>query len=439
MNHASEMHASQCVGTLPASTASFPGTELYRQLDDDINQVLNADIGFTALIRPDVYPMDDATVDGYRTRYRLIKTFQERTLEIFKASLNGDCDPEIAASVLGDVPAHLGTDYHRQLTKRQHLTPVFFRTDEPVPGKVSEIQCPGSGWCVVEEIQTLYRNNPEVFGRSRHFPPSLAAEFSSTLRKHLKTEPVVHHLTDNASRPHGMRYFIQQTRRHGIRYFGYDRNIEPKHCNFVRSHDFITLPHHNFFAERMTACEAGELHFDLPPSVLFDGKIILAWPFWRKTREFYTDEFRTLFPFTDVISDDGFEVAPGEKMTLEAFAGLNRSKRNCFIKYAGSDIGINWGSKSVYLASHLSRPQIDSLAKRIQEDNRRGRLWIVQEALAHCEPVRFVCRNGDLAETDAHSKFSGFYGPDGLMSILVMQKSAPKVHGSGETVMSVVF
>lgn len=49
-----------------------------------------------------------------------------------------------------------------------------------------------------------------------------------------------------------------------------------------------------------------------------------------------------------------------------------------------------------------------------------------------------LARDGGSIETTAHLKFSGFYGPDGLMGILVMQKPSPKVHGSSDTIMSVV-
>lgn len=412
--------------------------DLYRQLDDDINTRLGIDLGFTALIRTTPYPMEEATVNAFRERYATIKRFQEITLAIFNASLRGEADPEIAQSVLGDVPEHLGFAYHRQLTERQHHTPTFFRTDEPVTGKLSEIQCPGSGWCMTEEILTLYRNNPRTFGSSQHFGESLAWSFAETLRRQIGQSPIVHHLADNASRPHGARYFMQRTREHGIRYYSYDRDITPQDCNFIRSHDFITLPHHNFFVERMQRCEQGHVSFDLPPSALFDGKIILAWPFWQKTQQFYDDQIRALFPFTTVIQADGLELPDGKRVTLQEFFAIPRPQRNYFLKYAGTDIAINWGSKSVFLASTLSNPQCEELLKTILQDTQRGRRWILQEAFEHRESVSALSRDGGEVETDAHSKFSGFYGPSGLMGILVMQKASHKVHGSSDTIMSAV-
>lgn len=413
--------------------------DLYRQLDADINDLLRIDVGFTTLIRAGAYPMPQEEVDAFRARYELIREFQERTLAVFRASLKGECDPQIAAAVLADVPPHLGVEYHRQLTERQHQPPVFFRTDEPVPGKLSEIQCPGSGWCVAEELLTLYRNNPAVFGESRHFRPSMAASFTENLRKLLLSEPVVHHLLENASRPHGMRYFIQRTREHGMKYFSYDRGVAPQDCNFIRSHDFITLPHHNFFVDRMQRCERGETRFDLSPSVLFDGKMIMSWPFWSKTREFYSDRVRSLFPFTNVIQLDGFDLPDGRRVTPEEFCQIGRSKRDFFVKYGGSDIALNWGSKAVFLTSTMTTGNCRDLMHRVLEDTARGRHWVIQQAFQHDDKVPVLSRDGEVVETEAHSKFSGFYGPQGLMGILVMQKASHKVHGSEDTVSSMVY
>ena len=250
------------------------------------------------------------------------------------------------------------------------------------------------------------------------------------MRGYLEEPPLVHHLADNASRPHGMRYFIQRTREQGVKYFSYDRDVTAADCNFVRSHDFITLPHHNFFAERMERCEQGMVNFDLSPSALFDGKLILSWPFWSRTRVHYDAQIRALFPYTNVVRPDGFELADGRRITSDDFCRMPRSKRDYYLKYAGTDIALNWGSKSVFLGSTLSNAQCRALMDTIVKDYQRGRHWILQEARHQSEQVTALSRDGESFDTKAHSKFSGFYGPDGLMGILVMQKPSHKVHGS---------
>jgi len=412
--------------------------DYYHQLDRGINETIGVNIGWTGLVASSPYRMDTSTCEGFRSRYALIKTFQEQTLALFRASLNRECDPEIAQMVLGELPKEWGFRYHQQLTDRQHRTPVFFRTDEVSPGRLSEIQCSGSGWGLAEQIRQLYCDNEAVFGPPKYFPHSLAAGFATSLEGYLGAEPCIHHLVDNASRPHGIRYFIQRVRQQGAKYFSYDRDISPSDCNFVRSHDFITLPHHNFFVDRMERCNQGEVCFDLPPSNLFDGKIILAWPFWEKTRTWYSDEVRSLFPYTNVIEPNGIELEGGERISIEDFCRIPQRKREFYLKYAGTDISINWGSKSVFLASTFSQVKCRGLMETIAAGHRNHRHWIVQQAVRQKEPVCGLDRNGEPFEGDAYTKLSGFYGPDGLMAILAMQKCHHKVHGSSETIMSIV-
>ncbi len=369
--------------------ATLSPRDYYDQMDKEINEAIGVDIGWTGLIASRPYPMDESTLQGFRSRYSLIKTFQEQTLALFRASLNQECDPEIAQMVVGELPDTLGIPYHRQLTDRQHRTPVFFRTDEVASGKLFEVQCCGSGWCLAEQIRQLYCDNERVFGAGSisrtPWPPPSPGLSRGIWRRAPYPSPRGQRVP-----AHGMRYFIQRTRRQGARYFSYDRGVSPADCNFVRSHDFITLPHHNFFADRMERCNQGQVFFDLPPSNLFDGKIILAWPFWEKTRSWYSDEVRSLFPHAGIIRPDGIELEGGERISLEEFCRIPQRKREFYIKYAGTDINMNWGSKSVYLASTFSQVQCRKLLDTILADGRRHRHWIVQRAIRQKETASVV-------------------------------------------------
>jgi hypothetical protein len=179
--------------------------------------------------------------------------------------------------------------------------------------------------------------------------------------------------------------------------------------------------------------------FDLPPSCLFDGKILMAWPFWHRTRDAFDDEVRSLFPHTSVIEPAGVVLTNGDHVTLDEFCAIPARQRKYYIKYAGTDVAINWGSKSVYLASTLTRPKCRELMDRILADRERHRYWILQESVRHSEPVVALERTGERLEIDAYSKISGFYGPNGLMAIWVMHRRSHKVHGSAETVLSLVY
>jgi hypothetical protein len=423
------------------SNRSHKGSQndFYADLDADINGLIGGNMGFDALIRTQPYPISDSHLAGFRARYRSIKAFQRQATLLFNASLRGDCDPGIARMVVCELPESLGVDYHRDLTERQSTTPVFFRTDEPSPGIVSEIQCCGSGWGLAEQLHRLYKAHSTEFGSPHHFTEPLSACFSKALRSHLNADPRIHHLVDNASRPHGIRYFIERTRDFGLRYFSYDFDVSTADCNFVRSHDFISLPYHNFFDDRLARCERGELLFDLPPSSLFDGKLIMAWPYWSRTREHFSDDVRALFPYSAVVEAPGFELEDGEHISIDALSELPRSERNYYLKYAGTDIGINWGSKSVYLLSNMSRVEVRKLLAGTRAEVARGRPWIVQRASRHREEASAFARDGSIVCEDGYTKLSGFYGPEGLMGILGMQKRFHKVHGGCGTIMSVVY
>jgi hypothetical protein len=411
---------------------------LYDHADRSINERIGVTMGLTTLLATRPYELDGPTVDSHRARHAAIRRFQERTLELFRASLDGEADPEIARVVLGDAPPGFGADYHRALTTAQHRVPVFFRTDEFACGRLSEIQCSGSGWGFLEQLRDLYDAWPQVYGPPRHFPVPPARAFAEQLRDYLPQPPIVHHLVDNASRPHGMRYFIQRLRDEGVRFFGYDADVRPEDCNFIRAHDFVSLPHHNFFVDRMERCDRGEVFFDLPPSLLFDGKVILAWPFWSKTRDAYDDEIRALFPHTSLIESDGVDLPDGERITLDGLRDVPRRSRSWYLKYGGSDIAVNWGSKAVFLARTLSNPGCAELLDRIRQDLRRGRPWILQEAVRRAEPATAFARDGGTFETEAYAKLSSFYGPGGLVGVLAMQLRSHKVHGSADTILSMV-
>ena len=125
--------------SLKSQAAIQPVAEPYLLLDHQINTVLNAYVGFNNLMACTPYQLTPNHLQSLMNRYRVVKEFQESTLALFKASLTGDADPEVARLILDELPPNQGFAYHRGLSERQLRTPVFFRTDEVAPGKLSEI------------------------------------------------------------------------------------------------------------------------------------------------------------------------------------------------------------------------------------------------------------------------------------------------------------
>lgn len=412
-------------------------SEYYEFMDDQINTILNATVGFDNLLSAELYTFDPDTLKGFFDRYSLIREFQETTLSLFNASLDNEFDPELASLVINELPGHQGWEYHKNLTSRQHQIPVFFRTDEVTPGKIAEIQCPGSAWGLYEQLYHFYSEYSSDFGAKTSFPQSLSQNFSSDLRQYLKKDPVIHHLLDNASIPHGMRFFIQKTREHHLKYYSYDKGVRPYDCNFVRAHDFVSLFMENFAKQRLSECDDKLLHYDLPPSTLFEEKISLTLPFWEKTERYYSDEIRGIFPYTSLITPEGFSLEDGKKISMEEFCRLSQKRRGYYIKYAGSDISLNWGSKGVYFAGSLSGVKCREILNDIVKGYSTKKYWIIQKGYLADDKAQFITRNNEMMDTKTHSKFSGFYGPNGLSGILVMQRLFHKVHGTKDTVVSI--
>lgn len=409
----------------------------YRHLDNDFNNTTLSSTGFTNLVSVAPYAMDDATWDGYCERFHRIQRFQQTTLDIFMASLRGDEDPAIADTVLAGQPPCRGKEYHLGLSKAHLQLPVFFRTDESGPGAIVEVQCPGSTWEMAEQIRALYLSFPSDFGEPHRMSQSWSKHFADGLRSYRAEEPIIHHLLNNASRPHGGRYFIQRSRQEGLRYYSWDE-VTWKDVNFVRGHEFFDLRYNGFFDDWMKKCTDGGLAFDHPPTPMFDAKVVMAWPFWDKTRDYYPDDLRALFPHTDIITNEGFRLADGAYVTPEQYCHLGTGKRNYYFKFAGPHPWINWGSRGVYHTGGLSTIACGRMFDRIFHEGEQGMFWIAQEATRYPETAVARDRHGELLTVDAYTKLSAFYGPRGLIGILVMQKRSRKVHGTPETIVSIV-
>ena len=171
----------------------------------------------------------------------------------------------------------LGIRYHRQLEERHFTLPVFFRTDEVTPGRIIEIQCPGSAW---GELQLTFEHAARLGYCADDVSP--ADGFATQLTNFLKAPPVVEHMLDNSSAPPGMRYFIEKTRPR-LRYLGIDRGVRAADCNFIRSHAFFSICADKDFLPRLARVGRG-VTYDLPPHILFDNKALLVLPFWSITR-----------------------------------------------------------------------------------------------------------------------------------------------------------
>ena len=414
-------------------------SQYYSFLDHEFNQTAGGDVGVDSLIGSQPFVLSAKEIAGFRNRYHVIRRFQKTTLELFLASLRGEEAPWIAELVLGDVPKPLAHSFHQRLQEAHLRLPVFFRTDEPAPGILSEIQCPGSGWSNHELLWVLYDEHPDVFGQPETFSQPLSKYLADDLRLLLAEDPRVYYMLDNASLPHGARYFIQKTRHHGVRYYSWDPELHPRFCNFVRSHDWISLLHNNFYESHLQSCLEGELRYDLSPMALFDSKTIMVLPFEKRTRNYYDDEVRSIFPFTQILRPEGAFSAEGKQVSLETLCKDASLRRNVYLKYAGTDVNLNWGSRAVFSLKNSSISQAGKLLERALADGRKGRPWILQQAHRQKNCAEFISRDGHIREHEGYLKLSGFYGPSGLLGIIAYHLRSAKVHGNSDAILSAVY
>ncbi len=404
----------------------------YEWLDKEFNNSVESDIGFTQLVATHPQVVCDDDFIAVQDRLKLIHTFQDTCIEIFKGALDNN-DIDILRWLINETPDSLGIEYHRKLNIHHFTRPVFFRTDETSLGKIAEIQCPGSHWGELELLFQYYSNMGYKF---KMIPPS--KNFYLQLKKLLYgEEPIVCYLTDNSSSPPGVRYFIKRTRP-SIKYFGYDKGISSLDCNFIRTHSFFGLCGENYFKERLKQ-SSSRLKFDFPPNVLFDQKATLVLPFWSRTRNKFSDEIRNIFLFSTPILSDAIELEEGTTESIDAFSKRPQSRRRYYLKYAGSDVSINWGSRAVFRLSNESSGKCYDLLKKCVEDAKKGRIWLLQKEDSGKKQLEYLDRNSDIRIEKMNVKYSAFYGPYNMIGVLAYYRKHFKVHGQPDTCISLLY
>jgi hypothetical protein len=406
--------------------------DVYAWADSLIDSSPRYATGFTELLAARPYPVSPVVRRLYESRLLLIRSFQQIALGIFRAALNGEMHPVVLNWLMNETPDCVGLCYHRNLEDRHFTLPVFFRTDEVKPGRIIEIQCPGSAW---GELQVAFEYAVELGYLGSEESP--ADRFAAQLTNFLRDTPVVHHLLDNASAPPGMRYFLEKTRP-GVRYLSIDRGVRAGDCNFIRSHAFFSLCSDKDFLARLAKVGNG-VTYDLPPHILFDNKALLVLPFWSLTREAFSDDIRDLFPFTTPLLPSGIELPDGSRVTVQEFCRWPQSQRAYYLKYAGSSLALNWGSKGVYRLSNLGSGACLNFLRQCLNGYEKGQIWLLQKEETQEDEIAYLARDGTVHNQRLHAKFSGYYGPDGCLGVLVMHRQHFKVHGQQDTVLSYVL
>ncbi len=404
----------------------------YTLADELFNSSPEFSTGFEEILSTHPYLVLHDIMDQYAERLAVIREFQRTTISIFREELSLKKKGEVLHWLMNETPHSLGIRYHKSLGDAHFTSPVFFRTDEVVMGRIAEIQCPGSLW---GELQLTFNlAKAEGYLKDESSP---AEKFVKQLSDYLGEPPVIHHLLDNSSAPAGMRYFIECTRP-ALKYWGIDKGIRPKNCNFIRSHSFFGLCAENDFRLRLPV--AGEkIHYDLPPHILFDQKATLVLPFWSLTRDYFSDAIRNILLYSTPLLPSGIELPDLTKVSVEEFSRLPRSKRDYYLKYAGSDVSINWGAKAVFRLTKLGSEPCRKLLENCLSQFSKGKIWLLQKEDKQDDEIEYSDRDGRIFKKRTRAKFSAFYGPKAFIGALAMHRQSNKVHGQEDTVLSYVM
>lgn len=408
------------------SATANNGKEKYCWADNQYNRCFSVNTGFTQLLSVSPTIISSSEYRMANDRLQIIHEFQDTCISIFRRALQYD-DQELLHWLINETPQSFAADYHKRLDDRHFVKPVFFRTDEMIIGKIAEIQCPGSLWGELELVHNFYKG--AGYSTSGFSPADV---FSGQLATFLGQQPIIQYLIDNASAPVGVRYFIQQTRPK-LLYWGIDKYIKALDCNFVRTHSFYSLCGENYFLTRLEN-NPQSFKYDFPPYVLFDQKATLVLPFWEKTRSFFSDRVRNLIIYSTPMLNENITLENGDKVSLETFSKFPRSRRRYYLKYAGSDVSINWGSKAVYRLSNYGYEQCLKLLQSCLFEHKKGKIWLLQKEYKEKKEVSYWERGGQLAKDNFNCKYSSFYGPFGLIGIVGSYRKHFKVHGQPETV-----
>ncbi|MCL2089733.1 MAG: hypothetical protein FWH11_00655 [Micrococcales bacterium] len=364
-------------------------------------------------------------------RLAIMRDFQQRCIDVFRAALSGDVSERIRDWLLNDLPTCLREEYHLTLEDRHYTLPMFFRTDEGGGGKILEVQAPGSLWGDVELLGRLWKDR----SLDDSIAPTPSQHFVAALHRVCPEVKNVQHMLDNSSGQRGMRYFIDCTRP-ALKYYGYDPGVTIENCQLIRSHSFYGLVAENLFLTKLARVGDG-VYFDFPPHALFDQKACLVLPFWSETGSYFDDSIRDLLSFSSPVLPSGVELPDGTQMSLQGFSRLPRRLRHYYLKYAGVDTNRNWGSRSVFRLSNMSRAQCLAVLEDAAAGQGQKNTWLIQADCSIVGATRYIDRAGDVGNTgEVHVKHSSFFGPETYLGAIAQYRRHYKVHGQPETIVA---
>ena len=164
-------------------------------------------------------------------------------------------------------------------------------------------------------------------------------------------------------------------------------------------------------------------------------------PFWDKTKHYFSEEIRDILSYTVPLVDYNIKLESGETITIDEFAALPQSQRKYYLKYAGTDGSVNWGSRSVTSIEKIGREKLSELLKeKVLDYKNNCRPWILQsESIGGKERVQYYDESGEInIGENLNTKYSYFYGPYDVLGGVISYRKTNLVHGQPDTIIKLI-
>ncbi|MDP2947228.1 MAG: hypothetical protein Q8N88_03870, partial [Nanoarchaeota archaeon] len=306
---------------------------------------------------------------------------------------------------------------HRELLLKVGIKlPLFARADQSNLKKAVELQVPGSGWAWSQAINETFLKH--INGKTLGF--GFVKGFCDGIRQlsHKKSPSVIFFAPTKEFFRETV-WFADQCKNEGVEAIVYKGKV-----NSINKFDVVrrlsihkTIPLLNIPTEEIVKkILNGSLHVEPPINIIYDQKVHLLLPFDSRSRAYFPDEIRELFPETYLVSRKfpGITIFDGEKERFFSWDDIiksSRKKRQFVLKYGGSSPGRWSGSRAVYNMSEMTEHTCSTLLEQaLNETDTMKEPWIIQSLVSSKFPVSYFDENSQKLETKSlHARICPTY------------------------------
>ena len=421
--------------------------QVQKILNKNISEAIGKDKKFTMLLASEPFSLPKEEHRGFNERYEKIKEFFTITNSlVYKALFHKTKEAkELYTLIFSGKKQEIINEQRLWYKNEKNPLPLFFRTDESQPGIITEIQCPGSGIAQVGELQKAWE---QVLGK-KLWPDWDRQIVKDIIKVTKKKNPKLIYLP-RSSCIEDAELFYQKTAELGLVYLNplVKNNNDYKRltkkmvldANFIKAHSYGFQRVWPIFKEMVKSASKKEITIDVPPALIFNMKLNMALPFYKRTKQYYPNYIHLLFPETIVIEPNKKIRFENKKITYEEYSDLPDRKRKHILKSASgiSIPDIEFGGRGVFSLSRTSRKKCLQLFKQALTNYKEGERWVIQPEMNKRYEYKTL-KHRKIIQESGYAKFSGFYGPNGLIARRAFFKNYYKVGGSKETTCAVIL